>query len=78
LGPDYKPVKKLPNCIDNNRSFLLCSIEHPGHIWAFQRKWYEESNIPDLSIVGAGDIILATAVKGITYKNSTYILYEDY
>jgi hypothetical protein len=77
LGPDYKPIKQLTNCVDSNNSQIIWQKEHPGHIWAFERKWYDDSNIPDLTIIGGGDFVLTNAVKGIAHRTATFLLYEE-
>jgi hypothetical protein len=69
LGPDYKPLKKVTNCVDSSNSNI-------DHAWAFRRSWYEESGLPDVTIVGGGNFVMSTVLRGSHDK--TYLLYKDF
>jgi hypothetical protein len=79
LGPDYKAIKQLTNCVDSSAPKIDWVHEHTGHVWAFRRSWYEESGIPDVTIAGGGDFVMSTTLRGSHHiYDKTYLLYKDF
>ena len=78
LGPNFKPEKERTNSVDSTANKIYFLKEHTGHIWAFNRDWYDQSGIPDTSIIGGGDLIITTSIRGIQQtNNNTFCLYKD-
>jgi len=63
LTGDFTDFREKGNCIDGSGSVIQWEKEHPGFVWAFDRKWFQKSNFCDKSICIGGDTIIHDFVK---------------
>ena len=67
--------------IHRNQSILIKNNGgHPGFIWALDRKWLNKNKLFDLSIIGGGDILFASALLKIEFNKKRWLnfSYKNY
>lgn len=50
---------------------------HSGHVWAFQRAWYQSANISDQTVVGGSDLLFVDRLKPREKPSRIVSFYKD-
>jgi len=77
LRMNFRFSSFLVNSVDATKEEIVLSKEHPGHVWAFDREWYQSAKISDMTVIGGGDFFLLTSIKKITMNHPNIELYKD-
>jgi hypothetical protein len=67
LDKRYREIQRNQSVLTKNNG------GHPGFIWAFDRKWLKKNKLFDLSIIGGGDILFASALLKIEFNKKRWL-----